>query len=193
MVKYLTSYFVILFSLLIVLSCNDNNPSSPDISKIEMTGNWIPSTTNLKEYSVTTGSLLIDTTYSLYDFMTKWNTMKYVKVDSNMISIYTVYKQSNDTTVYVDTTKYTKGGDSIKIRSSFHGTDSIRTEYIIREGDRLFITADCIVNENPNFRAVWKTKLETYIGSLPDPGWPKDMKRFYKKISVLFGFMPVKQ
>ena len=76
--------------------------------------------------------------------------------------------------VYADTTHYNGSPlrDSIKIISSYHLTDCIRTEYIIKEYDnRVYITAD-IISDVGASRLYFKTLLNRYNGVLPDPAWP---------------------
>lgn len=170
---YNVKYLSIIVLSLSLFTC-DNNPSGPvENTAVKVTmdsvyGCYVPGQTTLSQYNKDNGALVSDTTFSMYDFLYRWGSLKYLKITSDSAFTYCV----SDGCLYVAHTSVQRSHDTLFLLSRFNdATRAATKEYITCVDSGFQIESRYDTNDLASIAIVYKTQLRKFSQSLPLTSW----------------------
>ena len=166
--------FLCIIILCVYLSTCDNNPATPaETAAVKVTidsvyANYVPGQTTLSQYNKNSGALISDTTYSLYDFLYRWGSLKYLKVTADSAFTYC----ASDGCLYIASTPVKRSHDTLFLLSRLNDASRAATKEYIICADSGFQIESSYENNSPDYiTIVYKTQLRSFSQLLPLPSW----------------------
>jgi hypothetical protein len=131
-------------------------------------GNYVPGQTRLSQYNKNNGALVSDTTFSMYDFLYRWGSLKYLKITSDSAFTYGV----SGGCFYVARTSVQRSHDTLFLLSRLNDASRAATkEYITCVDSGFQIESRYDTNDLASIAIVFKTQLRKFPQSLPLTSW----------------------